>query len=97
MLGQNFDVQVSVAAQNQWQQAKAHYKDISLELSQRFSEKIAEKIESLPRFWAYEMLDFGYRKIRASPFPYFVFFQVDEEAKTITIKGIWHERAMPKL
>ena len=97
MLGQNFDILVSVATQQQWVEARDYYNQISPDLGQRFSEKVAEKIDSLPLFWAYELLDFGYRKIRASPFPYFIFFQVNESAKTLTITGVWHERAIPKL
>lgn len=72
-----------------------YYKNISIELGDKFYNEVRNRIESL-KINPFYQTDFQYiRRIPLKNFPYKVLFKVDEENKIVYIEAIVNDYLLP--
>jgi mRNA-degrading endonuclease RelE of RelBE toxin-antitoxin system len=97
MLGKGYKVSITTAAEQDLEAAFVYYSGLSASLGVGFIQVFDSKSEALERFWAYELLQHNLRKVRLSPFPYHLYFKIEDENKIIRIVGVKHERMVLNL
>lgn len=78
-------------------EAYSYYQTISEREAVRFIQVADARIRNLGKFWAHELLRNGLRKVRLDPYPYYIYYRVEESSAWIGVVGIKHERALSKL
>jgi mRNA-degrading endonuclease RelE of RelBE toxin-antitoxin system len=92
MLGRGFKAYTTSGAELDIAEAFKYYSDISFELGERFLQTADSRISALESFWAFELLDYNLRKVRINPFPYHIWYRLEEDTKIIRIVAVKHER-----
>jgi len=93
-----YRVLISQKANLDYARVKHHYKSIDNDLEQRFKtevKKILVELEDHPEL--FQQIEHNQRRaVIGSSFPHKLYYEVDSEAKTVRVVGIFHERQQPE-